>query len=91
MPGHFDIDDSTGQILAKSELDYEGRKSYSVTVSVRDSKNVDGNPDAVTDDTIDITINVIGENEAPGDHRRHLDQLRRERHAASRELHRQRP
>ena len=34
-------------------------------MSVRDSKNVDGNPDAVTDDTIDITINVIGENEAP--------------------------
>ncbi|MCE2458069.1 MAG: cadherin domain-containing protein [Dehalococcoidia bacterium] len=63
--GHFDIDDSTGQILAKSELDYEGRKSYSVTVSVRDSKNVDGQTDAVTDDEIDITINVIGENEAP--------------------------
>ena len=34
-------------------------------VSVRDSKNVDGSPDAVTDDTIDITITVIGENEAP--------------------------
>ena len=34
-------------------------------VSVRDSLNVDGNTDAVTDDTIDITINVIGENEAP--------------------------
>ena len=63
--GHFDINDSTGQILAKSELDYEGRKSYSVTVSVRDSLNVDGNPDAVTDDEIDITINLIGENEAP--------------------------
>ena len=63
--GHFDIDDSTGQILAKSELDYEGRKSYSVTVSVRDSLNVDGNKDAATDDSIDITIDVIGENEAP--------------------------
>ena len=48
---YFDIDTSTGQILAKSELNYEGRKSYSVTMSVRDSKNVDGNPDAVTDDT----------------------------------------
>ena len=49
----FDIHSSTGQILAKSELNYEGRKSYTVTVSVRDSLNVDGNTDAVTDDTID--------------------------------------
>ena len=63
--GHFDIDDSTGQILAKSELDHESKTSYSVTVSVRDSLNVDGNTDAVTDDSIDITIDVIGENEAP--------------------------
>ena len=61
----FDIHSSTGQILAKAELNYEGRKSYTVTVSVRDSLNVDGNTDAVTDDTIDITITVIGENEAP--------------------------
>ena len=49
-------------ILAKAELNYEGRKSYTVTVSVRDSLNVDGNTNAVTDDTIAITINVIGEN-----------------------------
>ena len=63
--GHFDINASTGQILAKSELDYEGRKSYSVMVSVRDNKNVDGQTDAVNDDDIEITINVIGENEAP--------------------------
>ena len=63
--GHFEISATTGQILAKSELDYEGRKSYEVTVSVRDNLNVDGNSDAVNDDEIDITINVIGENEAP--------------------------
>ena len=62
---YFDIDSSTGQLLAKAELNYESRSSYSVRVSVRDSKNVDGNPDAVTDDTINITINVIDENEAP--------------------------
>ena len=62
---YFDIDSSTGQILAKAELNFESRTSYTVTVSVRDSLNVDGSPDAVTDDTIDITITVIGENEAP--------------------------
>lgn len=63
--GHFDINASTGQILAKSELDYEVRKIYSVTVSVHDSLNVDGNIYAVTDDTIDIAINVIDEDESP--------------------------
>ena len=62
---YFDINPSTGQILAKADLNYESRTSYPVTVSVRDSKNVDDNPDVVTDDAIDITINVIGENEAP--------------------------
>ena len=61
----FDIESSTGQILAKADLNYESKTSYSVRVSVRDSRNVDGNTDAVTDDTIDVTINVIGENEAP--------------------------
>ena len=61
----FDINGSTGQIIARGDLNYESRSSYSVTVSVRDNKNVDGNPDAVTDDYIDITITVIDENEAP--------------------------
>ena len=62
---YFDIDDSAGQILAKAALNFESKRSYSVRVSVRDNKNVDGNPDAATDDTINITINVIDENEAP--------------------------
>ena len=61
----FDIDASTGQILAKADLNYESKSGYSVRVTVRDNKNVDGNPDAVTDDYIYITISVIGENEAP--------------------------
>ena len=52
----FDIDASTGQILAKAELDYESKTSYQVTVAVSDSLNVDGSPDVVTDDSLDITI-----------------------------------
>ena len=64
--GHFDIDSSTGQLLAKSELDYDqGRRSYSVRVSVRDGLNAAGNADTATDHTIDITINVIGDDEGP--------------------------
>ena len=38
--------------------DYETpKKSYRVTVSVRDSKNDDGEADMATDDTIPVTIN----------------------------------
>ena len=61
----FDINSSTGQILTKAALNYESKSSYSVRVSVRDNKNVDGNTDTTIDDYIDITIEVINENEAP--------------------------
>ena len=63
--GHFDIATSTGQILTKSELDYEGTKTYSVIVSVTDSKDMQGNEDLTVDNTIVVTINVLDENEAP--------------------------
>ena len=61
----FDIDSSTGQLLTNAALDHETKPSYSVTVSVRDSKDADGNPDTATDDTIDVTITVTDVNEAP--------------------------
>ena len=54
----FDIDSSTGQLLTHADLDHETTSSYSVTVSVRDGKDADGNPDTATDDTIDVTITV---------------------------------
>ena len=63
---NFDIATSTGQILTKSDLDYEGaRNTYSVIVSVTDSKNEQGNDDSTIDATIQVTINVIDDNEAP--------------------------
>ena len=61
----FDIDSSTGQLLTHADLDHETKLSYSVTVSVRDSKDAHGNPDTATDDTIDVTITVTDVNEAP--------------------------
>ena len=61
----FDINSSTGQILTRAALNYESKRSYSVRVSVRDNMNVDGNNDTTIDDYIDITIEVINENEAP--------------------------
>ena len=61
----FDIVRTTGQLQTKAALDYETKKRYSVIVSVRDSKDADGNPDTATDDTITVTITVTGVNDAP--------------------------
>ena len=59
--------DGGGQIKVGqgTTLDRETKDSYSVIVSVRDSKDNSGNPDEVTDDTISVTINVTDQNEPP--------------------------
>ena len=56
----FDIAASTGQLLTKAALNLSSKSSYSVTVSVSDGKNADGNADTATDDTIDVAIEVTG-------------------------------
>ena len=66
----FDIDSSSGQISTKTGVthtfNFEAtKKSYSVTVSVRDSKDAAGNADTAVDDTIAVTINLTNVNEAP--------------------------
>ena len=61
----FDIVATTGQLQTKAALDYETRTSYTVTVSVSDSLDSNGADDAVTDDTITVTILVTDMNEAP--------------------------
>ena len=65
----FEID-SDGQIKVKTgsthTFNFESsKKSYSVTVRVRDSKDAAGNADTVNDDTIAVTINLTNVNEAP--------------------------
>ena len=65
----FEID-SNGQIKVKTGsthiFDFEAtKKSYSVTVNVRDSKDEAGNADTATDDTIAVTIDLTNVNEAP--------------------------
>ena len=65
----FEID-SDGQIKVKTgsthTFNFESsKKSYSVTVSVRDSKDEAGNANTATDDTIAVTINLTNVNEAP--------------------------
>ena len=56
----FDIDSATGQLMTKAALDYETKRSYSVTVTATDGD--------MAPDTIDVTINVTDvavENLAP--------------------------
>ena len=67
--GSFEID-SNGQLKTKTgathDFDFEDtKKSYSVTVNVRDSKDAAGAADTDTDDTIAVTINLTNVNEAP--------------------------
>ena len=61
----FDIDASSGQLRTKADLDFEDKSSYTVTVSVRDGKDDNGDADDVTDDTITVTILLTNLNEAP--------------------------
>ena len=65
----FEID-SSGQIKVKTgsthTFDFEGaKKSYSVTVNVRDSKDALGSVDTAVDDTITVTIDLTNVNEMP--------------------------
>ena len=65
----FEID-SDGQIKVKTgsthTFNFESsKKSYSVTVNVRDSKDAAGVDDTAVDDTIAVTINLTNVNEAP--------------------------
>ena len=62
---YFDIDESSGQLQTKADLDHETKSSYTVTVSVRDSMDANGDADEVTDDTITVTIQVADLNEDP--------------------------
>ena len=59
----FDIDAQTGQVRTKEALDHERQGEYDVTISVHDSKDVDGNADTATDATLAVTIAVT---DAPG-------------------------
>ena len=54
----FDIDESTGQLQTKADLDYETSPSYTVTASVRDSKDTGGSDDSEADDTITVTVTI---------------------------------
>ena len=52
----FSIDGTNGQLQTKAALDYEAKTSYSVTITVSDTKLTD---------SINVTITVTNVNEAP--------------------------
>ncbi len=58
MRSSFDIATTTGQLIAKSPLDYEAKAEYSVTVQVSDLKGPIGQPDNVIDDSVEVSITV---------------------------------
>ena len=61
----FDIDTTSGQIKTKGALDREVKGSYTVTVSVTDGNDAQGNVDTTADDTRTVTITVGNEVEPP--------------------------
>ena len=57
---------NTGQIsVGSSNLPVATQQTYTVTVTVRDSKNSSGTADTVTDDTITVTITISDANSKP--------------------------
>ena len=61
----FDIITTSGQLQTKAPLNSDTKDTYTVTVSVRDSKDTSGVADTATDATITVTIDVTDENEPP--------------------------
>ena len=61
----FTITERTGQLRTNTALNYEDRRTYNVTVSVRDGKDVNNAADMDEDATIAVTITVTDVNEAP--------------------------
>ena len=63
--GSFEIDASTGQLWSNAPLDYETQAVYTVVVSVRDSRDSNGDPDTAVDAEVTVTIAVVNVGE-PG-------------------------
>ena len=55
----FEIDESSGQLQTKAELNYETKSTYTVTVSVSDGQDAAGNDD--TSIEVTITVNNVEE------------------------------
>ena len=63
--GNFQIDASSGQLRVAAALDREAQETHSLTVSVHDGTDRDGEPDTSTDTTIDVTVTILDVDEEP--------------------------
>ncbi|WP_419553630.1 cadherin domain-containing protein [Candidatus Poriferisodalis sp.] len=63
--GNFQIDASSGQLRVNATLDRESQETHSLTVSVHDGTDRDGEPDTSTDTTIDVTVTILDVDEEP--------------------------
>ena len=61
----FSLNEESGQLKVKASLDYETKSAHTVTVSVHDGKNDEGQPDTSIDATITVDIAVLNFDEAP--------------------------
>ena len=61
----FDMDENSGQLKTAAMLDFESKTSYSLTVSVTDNGDEEGNYDSSADDQVSVTVSVTGANEPP--------------------------
>ena len=63
----FNVDSSTGQITVgdNTNLDYEAKTNYLVTVQISDGKDKDGNKDSAIDASAFVNVNVTDVNEPP--------------------------
>ncbi len=63
----FNVDSSTGQITVGSgtNLDYEAKTNYLVTVQISDGKDKDGNDDSAIDASAFVNVSVTDVNEPP--------------------------
>ena len=62
----FDVIATSGQLRTKAALDHESRDSYFFTMSVHDSKDINGNSDTTVDDTISVTV-IVDDVDEPAD------------------------
>ena len=62
---HFNVNND-GQITLSVSLSHEDAASYTLTLSVRDSKDGIGNPDSETDTSATVNITVVDVDEPPG-------------------------
>ena len=61
----FEVNATSGQILVKAHLNYESKKTYSLTVNVSDGKDSENRPDDLIDAKIGVIVNVTDVNDAP--------------------------